>query len=375
MPKKSLKTGIIGLGKVAHIHAAALQKLPQSEFVAVCSRNPEKTKEFAKQYGVVGYIDLETLISESGVEVLLVCTPHPTHKDVSVVAAKAGIHLLIEKPLASSLEDCDDIIEAVETGGGKLGMVSQRRFFEPCLRVKQAIDDGKIGDPILGFATILGWRDEAYYNSDTWRGSWDGEGGGVLVNQAPHQLDLLLWYMGELEEIFAYWGNLNHPYIEVEDTAVAVAKFKNGGLANIVLSNSFNPAIQGKVQVLGSNGACVSVQTDGGQMFVAGMSKIEEPPFNDIWTVPGESDLREDWEKADGERFAEVDPINYYHRLQIEDFLDSIIKYREPLADGLAGRRVVELFTAIYRSKRDKAPIKFPLKPERDRNDFDGRSP
>ena len=91
--------------------------------------------------------------------------------------------------------------------------------------------------------------------------------------------------------------------------------------------------------------------------------------------MPGESDLREDWEKADGERFAEVDPINYYHRLQIEDFLDSIIKYREPLADGLAGRRVVELFTAIYRSKRDKAPIKFPLKPERDRNDFDGRSP
>ena len=363
------------MGKVAHIHAAALQKLPQSEFVAVCSRNPEKTKEFSKQYGVVGYTDLETLISESGVEVLLVCTPHPAHKDVSVVAAKAGIHLLIEKPLASSLEDCDDIIEAVETGGGKLGMVSQRRFFEPCLRVKQAIDDGKIGDPILGFATILGWRDEAYYNSDAWRGSWDGEGGGVLVNQAPHQLDLLLWYMGELEEIFAYWGNLNHPYIEVEDTAVAVAKFKNGALANIVLSNSFDPAIQGKVQVLGSNGACVSVQTDGGQMFVAGMSKIEEPPFNDIWTVPGESDLREDWEKADGERFAEVDPINYYHRLQIEDFLDSIIQYRAPFADGLAGRRVVELFTAIYRSKRDNAPIKFPLKPERDRNDFDGRTP
>ena len=141
MPKKSLKTGIIGLGKVAHIHAAALQELPQSEFVAVCSRNPEKTKEFAEQYGVVGYTDLNAFISESGVEVLLVCTPHPAHKDVSVAAAKAGIDLLIEKPLASSLEDCDDIIEAVETGGGKLGMVSQRRFFDPCLRVKQAIDD------------------------------------------------------------------------------------------------------------------------------------------------------------------------------------------------------------------------------------------
>ena len=142
-----------------------------------------------------------------------------------------------------------------------------------------------------------------------------------------------------------------------------------------MLSNSFYPAIQGNIHVLGSNGACVSAQTDGGQMFIAGMSKIEEPPFNDIWTVPGESDLREGWEKEDGKRFAEVDPINYYHRLQIEHFLDSIIEGRPPLADGLAGRRVVELFTAIYRSQRDNAPIKFPLQPERNRNDFDGRTP
>ena len=183
MPKKSLKTGIIGLGKVAHIHAAALQ-VSAIGIRSGLQPQSEKTKS-AEQYGVVGYTDLETFLSESGVEVLLVCTPHPAHKDVSVAAAKAGIHLLIEKPLASSLKDCDDIIEAVKTGGGKLGMVSQRRFFDPCLRVKQAIDDGKIGDPILGFATILGWRDEPYYNSDPWRGSWDGEGGGVLVNQAP----------------------------------------------------------------------------------------------------------------------------------------------------------------------------------------------
>ncbi len=157
-------------------------------------------------------------------------------------------------------------------------MICQRRFFEPCQRIRQAIDDGKLGKPVLGTVTMLGWRDAAYYKSDPWRGTWKGEGGGVLVNQAPHQLDLLMWYMGEVEEMFGYWGNLNHPMIEVEDTAITVIRFKSGALGNIVVSNSQNPALYGKVTVHGSNGASVGVQTDGGAMFIAGMSNITEPP-------------------------------------------------------------------------------------------------
>ncbi len=126
---------------------------------------------------------------------------------------------------------------------GPLGMICQRRFFEPCQRIRRAIDEGKLGRPILGTVTMFGWRDAAYYRSDPWRGSWQGEGGGVLVNQAPHQLDLLLWYIGEIEEVFGYWANLNHPTIEVDDTAVAVIRFKSGALGNIVVSNSQNPAL------------------------------------------------------------------------------------------------------------------------------------
>ena len=147
--------------------------------------------------------------------------------------------------------------------------------------------------PILGSVAMYGWRDEAYYRSDPWRGSWQGEGGGVLVNQAPHQLDLLHWYMGEIDELFGFWANLNHPYIEVEDTAVAVLRFKNGALGNIVVSNSQNPALYGRVYVHGSNGASIGVQTDGGAMFIAGMSSITEPPINDLWTVPGEEEIIE----------------------------------------------------------------------------------
>ncbi len=370
-----LKVGIIGLGKVAHLHAKAVLHEPLTQLAAVCSRNTDTVDTFANEYGARGYTDFDAFINESGIEALCICTPHPAHVHSAVAAAEAGIHLLIEKPLASSLQDCDAILDAAAKSGVKVAMVSQRRFYEPCQRVRRAIDEGKIGAPALGTATILGWRDEPYYKSDPWRGSWEQEGGGVLVNQAPHQLDLLLWYMGEIEELFGYWDNLNHPYIEVEDTAMAVIRFKNGGMANVLVSNSFNPAIHGKVQILGTNGALVSVQTDGGQMFIPGMAAIEEPPLNDLWTVPGETDQLESWEREDTDYFKTINATEHYHKVQMRDFAEAIRDDRPPLADGSAGRQVVELFTAIYRSQRDRKPIQFPLSSENDRDDFDGRTP
>jgi predicted dehydrogenase len=206
---------------------------------------------------------------------------------------------------------------------------------------------------------MYGWRDEKYYKSDPWRGSWEGEGGGVLVNQAPHQLDLLLWYMGPIAEVSGYWANLNHPYIEVEDTAVAVVRFKNGGLGQILVTNSANPALYGRVQINGSNGASIGVQTDGGTMFAPGMSKITEPPVNDVWTVPGEEHLLAQWKKEDGDFFGTVDPIAHYHGLQVRDFLEAVRDDRDPLITGEDGRRVVELFSAIYRSNAAHAAVEF----------------
>jgi predicted dehydrogenase len=198
------------------------------------------------------------------------------------------------------------------------------------------------------------------------------EGGGVLVNQAPHQLDILLWYMGEVDEVYGFWRNLNHPYIEVEDTALAIVKFKNGGIGNIIVSNSQKPGIFGKVHVHGSNGASVGVQTDGGAMFIAGVPSALEPPVNDLWTVPGEEHKLKDWVREDSELFERIDPIIFYMDRQIEDFLQALDENRVPLIRGVAGRRTVELFTAIYRSTRDNAPVKFPLETE-NRNDMDGR--
>ncbi len=371
---KKLKTGIIGCGKVADIHAAALKTLEKSVFTAVCDKDKKRAQELAQKYGVKAYSDVEDMVSKEKLDMVTVCTPHPVHRNPTIDALKAGANVLIEKPMASSLEDCDAMLSVSRETGKQIAMLSQRRFYSPCLRLKKAIDAGKIGNPSLGTVFMFGWRDEAYYKSDPWRGTWKGEGGGVLVNQAPHQLDLLQWFMcDEIEEIYGVWENLNHPYIEVEDTALAILRFKNGGVGNIIVSNSQKPGIYGKVHIHGNNGASVGVQTDGGAMFIAGMTSILEPPVNDLWTIPGEENKLKDWIKEDSDFFNSVNSMEYYHRLQIEDFINALIDRRKPMVTGEEGRVTVEIFTAIYRSQRDRQPVKFPLMPEYDMEDFDGR--
>ena len=367
-----IKTGLVGCGKVGHFHAKAYASLEQSEFTAVCDFNAGRADAFAKEYGVKAFTSVSEMVEKTGVQALSVCTPHPIHAQAALQAINGGAHVMIEKPLASSLKDCDAIISAAQKNKVQIGITCQRRFYRPCMRIRDAIDSGKIGKPVLGQVTMLGWRDMAYYASDPWRGTWTGEGGGVLVNQAPHQLDLLLWYMGEIDELFGYWDTLNHPGLEVEDTAIAVIRFKNGGLGNILVSNSQNPALYGKVHIHGENGATVGVQTDGGAMFIAGMSSITEPPVNDLWTVPGEENMLETWVKEDSDYFNSVDSMHHYHKVTVDDFLTAVCSGRSPLITGIDGRRTVELFTAIYRSQRDRKPVKFPLKPENG-SDFDGR--
>jgi predicted dehydrogenase len=356
-----LKTALVGTGKVADLHAAALQALPESEFTAVCGRTSGKLQAFAAKYGVAAYTDVQEMIGKSGVQALCVCTPHPNHAAPTIAAARAGVHVLVEKPMASTLSDCDAMMAAAKVGGAVIGLVSQRRFYPACQRIRAALDAGRLGAPVLGTATILGWRDEAYYRSDPWRGSWSGEGGGVLVNQSPHQLDLLLWYMGEVSEVFGYWANLNHPYIEVDDTAVAVVRFRSGALGNIVVSNSQNPGVNARVSVHGANGASVGVQTDGGAMFIAGSTTIADAAFNDIWTIPGEEQMPAKWRREDEALFGGTDPMAHFHRVQVGDFLKAVIDGRPPAVTADAGRRTVELFTAIYRATRDGRPVRFPV--------------
>jgi predicted dehydrogenase len=357
-----LRVGIIGCGKVGHIHATALRGLLEAQLAAACDASGERAQTFAAQYGARSFTDVATMLREQRLDAVLVCTPHPLHAGPTIQAAEAGVHVLVEKPLAANLDDCDAMLAAVRKAGTRLGVVSQRRLYEPVQRMRAAIDAGKIGKPVLGVFTMYSWRDPAYYQSDPWRGQWATEGGGVLVNQSPHQLDLLQWFMGPITEISGYWANLNHPSIEVDDTAVATVRFQNGGLGTIVTSVSQKPGLFTTVHIHGSNGASVGVETDRGATFIAGMTAMAEPPLNDVWTIPGEEHLLAEFQAQDRARFRTIDPITHYHALQIQDFLHAIRDNRPPLVTGEEGRIVVEMFTAIYRSQQERRPVALPIR-------------
>jgi len=353
---------IIGPGKVAHTHARALATIPGSRLVAVCGRTPERTQAFADQYGARAYTALDDLLGDSDVDAVILCTPHPQHAAQAIQSIDAGKHVLVEKPLATTVADCDRIIAATHANGVTLGVISQRRLYAPVQRLKHAIDAGKIGKPVLATMSVLGWRSSEYYAMDPWRGTWDGEGGGVLVNQAVHQLDLLCWLMGPVVEVFGYHTNLNHPTIEVEDTAVAVVRFAqgapDGALGSIVASNSQNPGLHGNVHIHGSNGASVGVQTEGSSMFISGVTTEVDPPINDLWTIAGEADLLPQWQAEDRDLARSIDIMEAYHQQQIADFIEAIVEGRAPLVTGEDGRAAVALFEAIYRSQRDGRPIR-----------------
>jgi len=360
--RSKLRVAIIGTGKASHMHAGVLLKNPDAELTAVYSRSANKANEFAARYNLQAYTSVSEMVEKTKVEMVIVCTPHPYHKEVTIEAITAGTNVLVEKPLAILLSDCDEMIRCAIKYNKKLGVIGQRRFFPATLRIRKAIDEGKIGTPMLGTIIMLGWRDEAYYQSDPWRGKWATEGGGVLVNQAPHQLDLLLWFMNsDPVELYGQWKNINHPYVEVEDTAIAIVKFKSGAMANILVSNSQKPGIYGKVHVHGSNGASVGVQTDAGSMFIAGMSNMSAPALNDIWTIPGEENLLKKFEEGDALFFSGLDPIHYSINQQHCDFMNAIVNDREPMINGSQGRKSVELFTAIYESTRNNAPVRWPM--------------
>jgi predicted dehydrogenase len=358
-----VRIGLIGCGKVGQIHAAALGAIAEAELVGVCDVSAERAQALAQRYRARGCTDLDEMLCDSKVEAVIIGTPHPLHAAPAIRAAEAGVHVLVEKPLAATLADCDAMLAAAGRAGTLLGVISQRRFYEPVRRMKDAIDAGRLGRPALGVFTMYSWREPAYYQSDPWRGKWDTEGGGVLVNQSPHQLDLLRWFMGPIAEVSGYWANVNHPGVEVDDTAVAVLRFENGGLGAIVTSVAQKPGIYTKVHVHGTSGASVGVETDRGATFIAGMTTVAEPALNDVWTIPGEEHLLSEFQAADRRRFTQIDPTTHYHSLQIQDFLHAVCESRggrqgrPPLVTGEDGRAVVELFTAIYQSNRERRPV------------------
>jgi predicted dehydrogenase len=342
-----VRFGIVGPGKVARLHAAALARVPGARLAAVAGRDPERTRVLAEPHGARADRGLEELLDRRGVDAVILCTPHPLHRDDAIAAARAGVHVVVEKPMALTPEDCDAMIEAARGSGVVLSVISQRRWYPAARRVKAAIDEGRIGEPIIGVVEVLGWRGAEYYAMDAWRGTREGEGGGVLVNQAVHQLDLLTWFMGPVLDVRSVVANLNHPDLEVEDTAAAVVRFEGGAVGSILATNSVRPGLHARVHVHGRTGASVGVETDRGSSFVAGLS-APTLARNDLWTIPGEEQLPTRWTAEDEVSLAGVDIESHFHELQLADIVEAIRAGRPPAVDGRAGRATIELMAAIY---------------------------
>ena len=364
-----LGAAVIGLG-VGRRHAEAYAQLPESQLVALCDNDEGRLRAVNADYGVAPYRSAEALLQDDRVEVISVATPHPSHAELAIAAMESGRHVIVEKPMTVDLDEADAMIACARRTGRKLAVIFQRRFWPASLRVRAAIEKGKLGDLVSGDCELSWWRTASYYGRDPWRGRWDTEGGGVLCNQGIHALDMFQWFMGPIESVCARWTNLSHPYIEVEDNVAAIVVFRGGALGVIRMSTSSRYS-RTRLTVHGSNGASVSV--------------LEEPEgavgYNDLWTIPGEGHVREESLRQHVEKGEyiykpsqpEARPTWYtgytykrpadpsYHTVQIQDFLQAINEGREPLVNGEEGRKSLELMLAIYRSGRTGEAVQFPL--------------
>jgi UDP-N-acetyl-2-amino-2-deoxyglucuronate dehydrogenase len=349
---KHLGAAIVGLGKVSDAHALGYLGEDRTKLVGGFDNSVERRAKFSARYGCASFETLDALLANRDVHIVSVCSPHMLHSEHVVALLGAGKHVLVEKPMAVTVEECDRMMRTAAGAHRQLSVISQRRFYEPVRRVKQAIVEGRIGAPILGTVEVLGWRSAEYYALTDWSGSWQGEGGGVLMTQATHQLDILLWFLGPVDTVAGYWANFNHPTIEVEDTVAAVVRFRSGAFGNVLASNSLNPGLYGRVHVYGDLGFSIGVQTDTGSSFISGVTARVEPSFNDLWTIPGEADELLAWRRSDELLDAERDPLTYYHGLQIKDFVEAVCSERSPAVTALDGRDTVALIHSIYGAGR-----------------------
>lgn len=341
--------GIVGCGAIAPLHAEAIRSLSDDALLVAVSSNIQKeARAFGEKYGINWYEDYHNLLDRNDVDVVCICTPSGTHAEIAMEAAKFGKHILVEKPLDISLERIDRVIEACEKARVKLGVVFQLRFTKAFKMVYQAVRNERFGRLVLGEARVKTYRSRDYYKSSDWKGTWTMDGGGALMNQSIHAVDLLQWMMGPVKSVYAYTDTLVHE-IEVEDTAVAVLRFANGALGVLVGATSTFPGLPKYLEIHGSAGGVV----------------VEEDTIKkwDFSEKREEDKLAEQTGGEIGSAYSDpVKGLNFIgHKLVIEDMIEAILKNREPLVNGQEARKSVEIILAVYESARSGKEIVLPL--------------
>ncbi len=342
MSDKTFGFGIIGAGLISHIHATAINAIPNAKIEGVYNINIEKADAFANKYGCKSYHQLGEMLKDPTIDIVCICTPSGAHLEPALQAIAAGKHCMIEKPLEVTLERCDAIIDAAKKAGVMVAVVFPSRFYEASMQMKRAIEENRFGELVLGDAYVKWYRSEAYYKTAAWRGTWQLDGGGALMNQGIHSVDLLQWYMGPVVSVQAFTANRQHKGIEVEDTVVAVLKFANGALGNIEASTAIYPGALKKIEIMGTDGTAVMEESS--------LIKwdFKDPKDIDQKVLESMSDPK----SLQGGASNPGDLSFLGHQYQLEDMMRALEKGTAPLIDGVEGRKSVEIVLAIYESAK-----------------------
>jgi len=350
MKKKNFGFGIVGAGMIAHFHAKAIAELANGRLIGIYSVNKPKSDAFASQHNCTAYDTLEHMLAVPEIDIVCICTPSGIHLEPALKSIEAGKHCLIEKPLEITVERCDTIIAAARKAGVKVGVIFPSRFYEASRLFKESLNESRFGDLVLGGAYIKWHRSEAYYASGRWRGTWEYDGGGALMNQGIHSVDLLQWYMGPVESVQATAANIRHKNIEVEDTIVATLNFKNGALGTIECSTAVFPGTLKRIEIMGTEGTAI----------------LEEDSFIK-WQFqqgdPIDEQIRNSMENATASKGGASNPADISfvgHQKQMEDMIRAIEAGDEPFINGEEGRKSVEIVRAIYESARSGIRVKLP---------------
>ncbi|UCB46075.1 MAG: Gfo/Idh/MocA family oxidoreductase [Spirochaetota bacterium] len=340
--------GIIGTGLIAEFHAHAIAVVKGARLVSVLSRSEERAMEFSRKFGCKGYSSQKEFFSDQKLDIVSICTPSGAHMEPALKAIEARKHLVIEKPLEITLKRCDAIIEAAEKQGVLVTGIFQSRYYEGSQLLKKAIDSNRFGKLVLGDAYVKWHRNQEYYDKGGWKGTKRYDGGGALMNQSIHAIDLLQWFMGTVDSVQAFKGIMGHERIEVEDTAVAALEFSNGALGVVEGSTAVFPGFLKRIEISGTEGTAI----------------LEEENLK-VWKFSRESaeddEIRHRYNQQTKSGGGAADPgaISMEgHIKQFGQFIGSLRERKPLLIDAKEARKSVAIILAIYRSADKGRKIK-----------------
>lgn len=325
---KKINYAILGCGSISKTHIKALLQVEKAVLYAVCDKSYERAQEAAKTCGAVVYTDMDEMLADEKIDAVIILTASGMHAGMGIAAAKAKKHVIVEKPVDIRAERARELIRVCRENGVTLSCIFQHRYDADTVALRQAVEQGRLGKLNAGCCHTKWYRTQEYYDEVDWRGTKALDGGGALINQSIHQLDLFQYIMGDVEEVFAYCATRAHERIDVEDLCMATLKFKNGALGLLEASTVANPGFYTRIDINGSRG-----------------------------TVILQNNTVQEW-KVEGESGYQGTKTELSHRLQLEEITDSILKGHDSLVNGEEALKSLVLVEAIYRSALLGQPVK-----------------